>query len=75
MRWLIGPLVVSLVALGACVGDPVNGSQGNQDGPCFANQTCNAGLQCVSGTCRALSADGGPCIVGKSTLGNCTLTK
>jgi hypothetical protein len=74
MRMVVG---MGLLALGlaACVGDVPTGGVGQKDGPCFPNSTCNEGLQCVSGTCRKLSVDGGPCVLGKSTVGNCTLTR
>lgn len=46
---------------------------GGENGPCYPNQTCDPMLQCVSGVCRKLTSDGGPCVVGTSQLGNCTL--
>ena len=49
------------------------GAVGSENGVCYANRTCNAALQCISGYCRKLTADGGPCVLGKSSLGNCTL--
>lgn len=64
------------LALASCVADSsVNGGPGEENGPCFQNMTCNAGLQCVSGTCKRLTADGGACVLGTSQIGNCTLGK
>ena len=48
------------VLFAACVSNAPPPGQGELDGPCFANSTCNAGLVCqlVSGTATCLNPDG-----------------
>jgi hypothetical protein len=44
-----------LVVLAGC-SKPAPGSE---SGPCYPNDTCNAGLACMAGTCIAAGSDGG----------------
>ena len=65
-RSLVASLVVAglICSAASCVGNdptvtPTTGA-GTLEGPCFANGTCNGGLACVTGVCRA--AEGGASI-------------
>jgi hypothetical protein len=55
LAWVMG--VVLCGAFAACVGsDPASSpsgtpAQGDHRGPCFPNNTCNAGLECHDGVC------------------------
>jgi hypothetical protein len=63
-------LAVGLLVAGLCPGcsspapsgegrPPEAGRQGMENGPCYPNQTCNAGLVCRLGTCVRPQGDGG----------------
>lgn len=43
-----------LLAIAACANG--HNAIGDQDGPCYQNDTCNAGLTCVNNTCIAVDA-------------------
>lgn len=47
----IGALLI-VAALAACGGGTTTNGDGTLNGKCFPNNTCNAGLACVSGTCE-----------------------
>lgn len=55
-------------------GGPGARGVGKQEGPCYPNATCDPGLQCASGVCRNLTADG-PCVMGNAKVGSCSLGK
>lgn len=65
--WSLGAAVVGTFAVAACVGDdPPAGTsttiaQGDLDGACFGNGTCNTGLSCnvVDGTAKCTSGTSG----------------
>ena len=42
---------------------PGNTTEGKDGGPCYSNNTCDEGIDCVDGTCKAKTAgaSGGPC--------------
>ena len=74
----VGVAVVGSLVVAACVGDPsptATAVQGDLNGPCFVNGTCNAGLTCgvVKGaaTCvpaaDASPADASPGVDGATT--------
>lgn len=45
---------ISVGAIAACVGDSAApaGNEGTEGNDCFANETCNVGLECYRGRCR-----------------------
>jgi hypothetical protein len=49
---------------GICL--PTSATQGDLGGACYANQTCNTGLTCVSGVCLSLGNAGGASGAGGS---------
>jgi len=55
-------VVAAWCGMGAvgCGGDAIGARTGEEGGPCYPNDTCNAGLECVDGLCVGL----GPCTWG-----------
>lgn len=69
-RRAVGFAAVAIIgAAAACSGSSASplsasasasaGGQGDEDGRCFTDGTCNAGLQCVASTCAIPVIDGG----------------
>lgn len=62
-------------AAAACSGSSASptsasaGGQGDEDGRCFPDGTCNAGLQCVASTCAIPVIDGGSSTDATSDVG------
>lgn len=46
------------LAIVSCGGDESSDAEGTAGGPCYANETCNAGLTCEGGVCVAGAATG-----------------
>jgi hypothetical protein len=51
-------IIPALLAAGPAGCDLFVSDRGGAGQPCFGNQTCSAGLECVEGTCRFADADG-----------------
>jgi hypothetical protein len=56
--WLALAALAALVVVAGCGGSSGKAA-GTEGGPCYGNQSCNAGLTCASNLCVRLSGSGG----------------